>query len=365
MKIVQLIYSLTGGGAERFTVDLANKLAETHEVYLLLIVRQDAPGASFYLNDISTKVNIVNLGLDKGLTIKAFPKVISFIRKIKPDVINAHLNTIVYEFPLVFLFPKIKIFHTLHNPAEICTGVKGQDIFNRFFYKYYIHPITISKLSDDSFKTYYGYNNSTLIDNGRSKPSTTSLLLQVKDEIEGYKLNSDDKVFIHVARCHEQKNQMMLIRCFNKLLSENKHVILLVCGGGFDSPLGVEIQNLKDREGIYFLGPKQNIADYLNCSDAFTLSSNWEGLPISLLEAMSYGLVSVVTPAGGIPSVIENGVTGILSKDFSDDSFYDAMITYIEGRVVISKESIIKCYEENYSMDACAKKYLALYQRDK
>lgn len=365
MKIVQLIYSLTGGGAERFTVDLANKLAETNEVYLLLIVKHDAPGANFYFNDISSKVNVVNLGLDKGLTIKAFPKVINFIRKIKPDVINAHLNTIVYEFPLAFLFPKIKLFHTLHNPAEICIGINGQDFFNRFFYKYYIHPITISKLSDDSFKKYYGYDNSTLIDNGRSKPLTTSLFLQVKDEIEGYKLHSDDKVFIHVARCHEQKNQKMLIKCFNRLLLENKHAILLVCGGGFDSPLGIEIQNLKNREGIYFLGPKQNIADYLNCSDAFTLSSYWEGLPISLLEAMSYGLVPVVTPAGGIPSVIKDGVTGILSKDFSDDSFYNAMITYIERSTVISKEKIVKCYKENYSMDACAKKYLSLYQRDK
>lgn len=364
MRIVQLIYSLTGGGAERFTVDLANELSKNNEVYLLLIVRKDKKGASFYLNDVSPKVNIINLGLEKGLTVKAFPKVISAIKEIKPDVVNAHLNTIVYLFPLAILFPKIKLFHTLHNPAEKCTGVKGQDVFNRLFYKRMIQPITISQLSHESYVKYYGRENAVLIDNGRSKPNTTTVLSAVTQEIAQYKNSHHDKVFIHVARCHEQKNQTMLIRVFNRLLSEKRQVILLICGLGFDTTeLGHELKAMAQEKGIYFLGAKSNIADYLANSDCFILSSHWEGLPISLLEAMAYGLVPITTPAGGIPSVVTNGYDGVISNGMSDESLYDAIVSYLDGNVKIESKNIVATFEEKYSMTKCANLYLDLYKK--
>lgn len=362
MKIVQLIYSLTGGGAERFTVDLSNQLAKTEKVYLLLIVQKDKPGASFYLNDVSKDVNIINLGLQKGLTWKAFYKIYLVIKKIKPDVVNAHLNTLVYLFPLVYIFPKVKFYHTLHNPAEICTGVRGQDLLNRFFYRTKIRPITISELSNKSYRNYYKNNNSVKIDNGRSKPLLTAENDLVRKEIESYKQHDDDIVFIHVARCHVQKNQLMLIKVFNKLLENGRHVILLICGSGFDSDLGVKIKNERKYSGIYFLGAKQNIADYLNNSDCFILSSIWEGLPISLLEAMSYGIIPISTPAGGIPSVVEDGVSGILAKGFTEDSFYQAIISFLDKKNIIKRENVIKRFNANFSMEMCAKRYLDLYK---
>ncbi len=362
MKIVQLIYSLTGGGAERFTVDLANELAKTCDVYLLLIVRKDIPGASFYLNEVSDKVHLINLGLNKGLTWKAFFKVYNAIKKIKPDIINAHLNTLIYLFPLVYLCPRIKYFHTLHNPAEICTGIKGQDIFNRFFYRKHIKPITISDLSNKSYITYYKNNNSIQIDNGRSKPQTTNMLNSVKDEIESYKLHKDDIIFIHVARCHPQKNQMMLMNVFNRLLNENKHLILLMCGGGFETQLGQEIKRTASK-GIYFLGAKQNIADYLSTSNCFVLSSKWEGLPISLLEAMSYGVTPILTPVGGIPSVIKNGENGILSDDVSEESLYNAIISYLDKTIIIDKNKVTETFEKEFSMKLCAQRYLEVYNQ--
>lgn len=361
MKIVQLIYSLTGGGAERFTVDLSNQLAKNNEVYLLLIVKKDKPGASFYLDEVSPDVNIINLGLNKGLTWKAFYKLYKIVKKIQPDVINAHLNTLVYLFPIAFLCTKIKLFHTLHNPAEICTGIKGQDFLNRYFYKKFIHPITISKLSNDSYIRYYGFYNSTEIDNGRSKPRITEQEYLVKEEINKLKIHDDDVIFIHVARCHVQKQQLLLMKVFEKLINNGRHVILLVCGNGFDSPLGKEIIQNKPDKGVYFLGAKQNIADYLNNSDCFILSSKWEGLPISLLEAMSYGLIPISTPAGGIPSVIKNGYNGILSKDNSEESLYESIIAFLNGNINIDRENIVRTFKNKYSIEQCAMKYLDLY----
>ena len=155
---------------------------------------------------------------------------------------------------------------------------------------------------------------------------------------------------------------MMLINVFNKLLNEDKHLILLICGGGFDTELGKEIKRITSK-GIYFLGAKQNIADYLSTSDCFILSSKWEGLPISLLEAMSYGVIPILTPVGGIPSVIKNGENGILSNEVNEESLYDAIISFLDKTITINKKKVIDTFEQKFSMKLCAQRYLEVYNK--
>ncbi|WP_449440722.1 glycosyltransferase [Pedobacter steynii] len=76
---------------------------------------------------------------------------------------------------------------------------------------------------------------------------------------------------------------------------------------------------------IEFIEGRHNVVDYLSIADAFCLSSIFEGMPISLIEALSVGCIPICTPVGGISQMIKHGKTGFLSRDVSVDSYCDVL----------------------------------------
>ena len=84
-------------------------------------------------------------------------------------------------------------------------------------------------------------------------------------------------------------------------------ITLLVIGDGYEGPTGLGIQQ-KALDHIHFLGAKHNIVDYLEASDFFTLSSDYEGMPITLIEAMACGCIPIGTPVSGFNDVEKMGL---------------------------------------------------------
>ena len=74
---------------------------------------------------------------------------------------------------------------------------------------------------------------------------------------------------------------------------------------------------------------------FLRSLDLFILPSYFEGLPMSLLECMSYGVTPVVTPVGSIPNVVENGVNGIFIRHHDEDSIVEAILRLDKDRVLL------------------------------
>lgn len=360
MKIVQLIYSLSSGGAERFVVSLANQLIDSgHEVILCMLLDDEVEKYVFNKKYLSSSVKFVSLKFSGGFSLRKMLKVEKFIKKEAPDVVHCHLNVIPYIFRLALKEKSIKFIHTIHNIAEKASGIKLQKYINRIFYKKgLIIPVAISQKCKESFLKYNALNDVYLVDNGCIPTSPSVLFNAVKEEVKKMKQNNETKVFIHVARCHLQKNQKLLIGTFNELSRRGLNIILIVIGAGFDSDEGKKLKECACKN-IYFLGEKQNVNDYLLCSDAFCLSSIYEGLPISLLEAMSCGLVPICTPVGGIPDVIEDGKSGYLSKDMSLEAYINAVIRYLDSP--IEKKNIIDVFNAKYSIKECTKKYLQIY----
>ena len=130
-------------------------------------------------------------------------------------------------------------------------------------------------------------------------------------------------------------------------------------GSGYDSLEGKVIQ-ASACDKIHFLGEKDNVNDYMMCSDAFCLSSQYEGLPISLLEAFSYGLTPICTPVGGIPDVITDGVNGYLSCGMDVKDYVNAIKRFMDNPMECDKQ--VSFYKDNYSMDVCAKEYEKLFE---
>ena len=92
MKILQIIFSLSSGGAERFVVDLSNELSKNNDVILLTLKDlTNYPEGNFYKFDLSSRVKYENLGLPQKYTLISLWKVYQYIKKYKPDVVHMHL----------------------------------------------------------------------------------------------------------------------------------------------------------------------------------------------------------------------------------------------------------------------------------
>lgn len=360
MRIIQLIYSLSSGGAEKFVVDLSNQLAEMgHDVTLCTLRNIEDERLSFNRQYLGNKVKFHSMSFERGFTLGKCKELETFIKECSPDILHCHLNVIPYIFKLALSKNSPVIFHTLHNIASETGGRGVQYYLNRFFYKKNkIHPVCISQICQQSYEEYYKLYNAPVIDNGRAIVSKSAKFKDVKQEVDSYRKTIQTKVFLHVARFNKQKNQQLLIDAFNCLKAHGCDFILLVIGSGFDN---AEAFNLKATacDRVFFLGEKNNVTDYLYCSDAFCLTSKYEGLPISLLEALSCGITPICTPVGGIPDVIHDGVNGYLSLGQDVDAYCHAVKRYIERP--LPPQELVKYFKENFSMEKCARKYEVLY----
>lgn len=361
MKILELSPSLASGGAERFTVDLANELAKTQDVTIL--VMRKFPHSDFFLNEISPNIQCIQKNGRLSLLSKLWQVFTAFywILKLKPDVVHAHTVAINWILlPSIFLV-NTKFYFTIHNLAnQECTTKLGYRL-RKFFFKHRITPIAISSTCALSFKEMYNYPCNTVINNGCREIYTSEKFHEVQNEINRYKQNTDTKVFINVARIMPQKNHKLLIEAFQKFIANGRNAILLIIGDY------QRIKGLKDKldksiktDRIFFLGTKLNISDYLACADYFCLSSLWEGLPISLLEAGMAGCYPISTPTGGVLDVIKDSSWGIISQDFSVNGFVTALEQANQQK--INKTQLKEKYSKEFSMHTCAKKYIKTFK---
>ena len=363
MKILHITLSLGGGGAERVAVSLCNRFAAhvDDEVILLSILDDSDPRNVFYLKDLSPKVRLINLHCKTGLQIKSIKGVYQTIKCEHPDVVHTHFAVSLNLLPSI-LIPNVCYFHTIHTlPLKVVTntGFLKRMIMNHLFKNNKVKPITISEKCHQSYNNIYKIDNDICIPNGSEPLSITDEAESVKGEVEGYKQNPDATVFIHVARHHPDKNHDKLFRTFLRLEKEGYRCILIVLGDHYDSWK----EKLKDSKCIFLLGAKKNVGDYMAQADFYVLSSDYEGLPMTLLEAMSMGVVPVSTPAGGVVDVVEDGVTGYLTKDFDDEEFYRKVKQAMNEKGNISPERIRQYYERNFSMEVCAEKYYDTYKK--
>lgn len=204
--------------------------------------------------------------------------------------------------------------------------------------------------------------NEIIIENARPNLNTTTALSGL---IHQYKAN-DEFLLVHIGRIAAEKNQELLIESVKKWnATEFKKCKLLMIGDIKNESINANLKNLaKDDPNIEFLGGKNNIADYLHMADAFCLSSIFEGMPISLIEAMSMGCIPICTPVGGIKEMIKDGVNGFLSKNTSLDSYYETLkrAMYSDNKEVI-RTNLIKTYKNKYHIEISATNHLKTYNK--
>lgn len=360
MKIFEIIPQLSSGGAERFTIDLCNELSTKHEVTLIVLHSVEKFG--FYADELASNVRLVSMDKRMGFDMSLLFRLRRLIKKEKPDVVHTHLNGIVYISLSAAINRRVVYCHTVHTTADkesnsfVCRGVR------RLLFKARLStPITISEESQRSFHDYYGID-APLIDNGRNVPADLALSASVVDEFKKYRRTVKTRVLVCLARMYPVKRHTLLAKVTARLYAEGYDFTVLAIGSTSQIDIVEEVKALKS-DNFYILGERKNPLEYLKAADAYALCSSYEGLPISLIEALGVGAVPVCTPVGGIVNLVHDGENGILAAGLEEDDYYNAMKRFLdlddEALCAMSKKA-----KESYapfSMTECAQKYVSLF----
>jgi glycosyltransferase involved in cell wall biosynthesis len=126
-------------------------------------------------------------------------------------------------------------------------------------------------------------------------------------------IGTDDQIVGTVGRLVPVKGHDVLVRAASSLLKRRRYLKFLIVG---DGPLMSRLAGLTRELGIekevILAGQRDDVYDLVTCMDIFTLPSTHEGIPMVLLEALALRRPVVASRVGGIPEVVENGVSGLL-----------------------------------------------------
>ena len=324
MKILHFTQDMSAGGVEAIICNLVNEMVKEHDVTLGTIYAINPE--QVYEKKLDSHIKRISLGkTGQGVSIKILLNLLCIIWKSDFDVIHIHGWFYYFFLPVFLLHRNKKFFYTIHSDAKMENTPMDMKIIKLkrlCFKRSYIHPITISKPSQESFTNFYGAH-SKLIYNGVKRNSTTT----VSDY--DYKITSKTKVFIHPARISREKNQEVLVRVFSRLINEGKDIVLLIAGQNRDTEIFDKLKPyFSDR--IQYIGVRSDIPQLMSFCYGFCLPSIWEGLPVSLLESLSSGCIPACSPVGGIVAAVQHGKNGFLSVSSSEDDYYTTMLEVCE-----------------------------------
>jgi glycosyltransferase involved in cell wall biosynthesis len=197
-----------------------------------------------------------------------------------------------------------------------------------------------------------------LIYNGIPCPKSSA-----QDLVKEYRKTPNTKIFIHAGRISKEKNQVALCRVFKSLIEQGEDVALLIAGSIQDRRIYETVEKYLG-ERIFYLGERDDIPQLMYNSDAMCLPSIWEGLPVTLLEALSVGCIPICSPVGGIPNVVVDGVNGFLSESSNEDDYGKTVRQFLlltEKDLNLIKENCKQSFSK-YDIINTSEKYLKYYK---
>ena len=360
LKILHAHTSLNNGGIESMIMHLANHMSRDHSVTILSIFTPPQKGS--LVSKLNKSIKLITAGKNKsGCSLSIIWKILSILKNGDFEVVHLHGFFYYYLLPVLLLHEKVNFFYTVHSEAFMENSYWDRVIFpiKRFcFRKGWVTAVTISKHSQESFEKCYGFQ-APLVYNGIQRP-----IVKIVD-LSSYKTTKNTKLFFFPARISREKNQLLLCRAFNRLLKEGYDICLLLAGEVQDEQLFEQISTyLGDR--IYYIGDVNNVPDLLANCDAFCLTSMYEGLPVTLLEALSVGCIPICTRVGGIPEVITDGENGFVVDEIDNvEALYRVLIKFLNLDAIQLNNLKAAAQERfnDFEINKSATEYLDVYKR--
>ena len=201
--------------------------------------------------------------------------------------------------------------------------------------------------------------NGCCIDHTGSDTEMVSKLRELRQKDD----KTSRRLFLHIGHLTENKNQRMLNRVAGRLTDEGYDFAVAIVGREDDREYAEQFMAEKCGN-VHYLGSCSHAQALLREADFFTLCSGYEGMPISLIEAIGNGCVPVCTPAGGIPDACVNHVNGLLAEENTEDGLYRVMKDALEmpqGDFEKYRQASKLLFNERFSMSHCAEGYIRVY----
>ena len=177
--------------------------------------------------------------------------------------------------------------------------------------------------------------------------------------------NTGDTALLSVARIHPQKNHLCMLRSMAHLKEQGLKEYRLFLVGPYDKEdvfyknLVAYVKENKLEEYVYFLGPQNNISDFFANADCFLMTSWYEGLSLSFLEAVIAGVPIICTDMPFVNNLNKISICASVIKQ--DDS---ATLTEILAhKKFVSFPSASQIFAKQFSIETCAQKHLNLYKK--
>ena len=352
MNIVQIIPMFGLAGAETMCENLTYELVELgHKVAVISLYDYHLAITERLEN---AGVNIRYLGKKRGLDLSMIRKIRRVLKEIKADVVHTHLYSIEYAVPAAILAGIKHRVHTVHNIAEKENRRRARKL-NKFFFKHcHVVPVALSELIRNSIVREYKLSKDKIpvvfngIDLSRCIPKTD------------YSVNGNFKI-LHIGRFSEQKNHIGLVRAFKLFHDKHADSELWMIGDG-EKKAEIEQYVAENDLGasVKFWGLQSNVYGYLHDADIFTLPSNYEGIPMTLIEAMGTGLPIVATAVGGVPDMLDDESALLVSPE--DNCICEAFEKYYESEYLRRLHGEKSMEKSNlFSSSVMAEKYSEIY----
>ena len=174
-----------------------------------------------------------------------------------------------------------------------------------------------------------------------------------------------DFVAVLVARLHALKDHQTALRAIDEARKQIPGLRLLLAGDG-DQRAAIE-QTMRDRglaQTVTLAGTRKDVANLLAASDVFLMSSISEGIPLTVIEAMAARRPVVSTSVGGLPELVEHGITGFLAASGDDASLAAALIELYRRPDLRQRMADVAARRavEKFSLDGMLKGYRDVYR---
>lgn len=309
LRILQLIDSLKVGGAERMAVNIASYLT-VNKVDNLLISSRHGGGLEKHL---APEVQFEVLNKKGFYDLAAFLKLVNLVNQFQPDVIHAHSTSIFWAVALkVFSRKKVRVvFHDHYGKAHSLQPSDRKPL--RWISSHIDGIIAVN----DLLKSWSSANMKVF------KNQITQINNFPYLKLSDHQIKPAAKTgILHLANFRPQKDHFTMLEAL-KILAENSRFDWDISFVGLsESPdymaaVNMKIDELGIREKIAFIGPSEDVTTFLESASVGVLSSESEGLSVSLLEYGLAGLHVVATNVGQTKTVLQEDNLGriVPSKD--------------------------------------------------
>jgi len=360
LRLVVMIQGLEFGGLEKVALDLVHHLPDTYDITLCCY---DSLGP--LRDSIDPRIQVEHLPRKPGFDAGYPGRLAAFLRERRCDVLNVHNNTAFFYGAMAKRRSGIKrLVYTEHGRTHRLSW-KAR-LAHRLLCRRVDATIVVTPHLVDILVRDEGFPRDRVqwIPNGiDGTPFTPGH--KDPEVMAELSLTPTDRVIGIVARLDPVKNHSLLLRAMRHVVAGEPAARLIIVGDGPERQrLESEARELGVAGAVTFLGQRADTPRVMSTFDVYCLCSVSEGMPLTLVEAMAAALPVVATAVGGIPTLVEPEVTGLLVPSQDEGALAQALFRALTEKDLAARMATEarRRFEAEYTLDRMVSRYVDAFE---